>query len=262
MSQKNFFYDLNAGVKAFRQIFLICLFDANSRYKRTFLGPFWPILAVSFGSLGIAMLWGIIFKMDLRVAIPQITIGFIIWYYLAATVVEGASCFVDQKTTFLSQKLPLSFFPLMTLTKNTVVFFKSLTVVLVILLVFPPEKYTNLLYFPICFLISFINLFFMVYFIGFFSTRYRDLAVLIQSLMPILFFLSPVVFKVEYLGEGMEWVMLINPLSVILISIREPLLGHYPEPFYVYVQLIMLAFFFFAVLLLFAKKHKNLPFWL
>ena len=44
-----FFDDLKTGFSSIPRIFLICLFDSASKYRRTFLGPFWPILAILSG---------------------------------------------------------------------------------------------------------------------------------------------------------------------------------------------------------------------
>ena len=59
---------------------------------------------------------------------------------------------------------------------------------------------------------------------------------LVQSMMPILFFLSPVVFKAEVLGD-MAWVMILNPLTAPLVCIRDSLLGVVPDVQFVYAQL-------------------------
>ena len=262
MSAIFFFEDLKDGIQAVPRIVKICLFDANSRYRRTFLGPFWPILAVAAGSLGIAFLWASIFKLDYREAIPQVTCGFLVWYYVSGAIVEGSSCFIDQQHTFLSQKLPIIFFPLHSLIKNTVNFIKSLVVVLLVDLVFTPTEMTAVMFFPLYFLISWLNLFLLIYVIGFLSTRFRDIPILISSIMPILFFLSPVVFKTEFLPPELTWVLLLNPMSPILICIRDPLIGVTPDFNFLLVQIVMIVILISFLIPLFARKHKNLPFWL
>lgn len=257
-----FFEDLKIGIRVVPRIVKICLFDANSRYRRTFLGPFWPILAVAAGSLGIALLWASIFKMDYRVAIPQVTCGFLVWYFISGAIVEGSSCYIDQQHTFLSQRLPIIFYPLHSLIKNTVNFLKSLVVVFLVNLAFTPADITAIMFFPVYFLISWLNLFLLIYVVSFLSTRFRDIPILISSMMPIMFFLSPVVFKSEFLPPELAWVLFLNPLSPILICLRDPLIGLGPDHDFLLAQIGMICALLIVLIPLFTRKHKNLPFWL
>jgi ABC-type polysaccharide/polyol phosphate export permease len=234
----------------------------SASYRRTLLGPLWSILAVAFGSFGIAILWSFIFKMEFSTAIPHITTGFLVWYFISGAIIQGSNCFTSQSPTFLSIKIPLSFYPLISLTKDSFTFIQSLLVVLVINLVFPPENPFNILLFIPYFVMAFINLFLMMYLIGFLNARFRDIGVFISSIMPMLFFLSPVIFKASHLGDDIQWIIYANPLSSFVVCLRDPLIGINPNLFFVMEQLVMMLVQFILLSYLYSKKHKNLCFWL
>ena len=45
--------------------------------------------------------------------------------------------------------------------------------------------------------------------------------------MPILFFMSPILFKMDQIAD-LQWVMWLNPITYFIILIRDPLLGQTP----------------------------------
>lgn len=257
-----FFVDLKNGLKMLPRVFWICLFDISSRYTRTFLGPFWPVLAIAMGSVCISILWGLIFKLDLSVSIPHITTGFIVWFFVSGTVIEGVNCFINQSPTFLSTKLPISFYPLLVLMRGLLTFGQSLLVVILVNLVFPPTSLQNILWFIPVLVVSSINLFLMIYLLGFLTARYRDVGHLVISIMPMLFFLSPVVFKASFIGEGLEDLVYLNPLSSMIICLRDSLIGIALNVKSLSIQLVMILLQGLILMFIFHFKHKRLCFWL
>ena len=114
--------------------------------------------------------------------------------------------------------------------------------------------------FPVGVIIAIIDLYLIVYLCGFVSTRFRDLQPLIASVIPLLFFLSPVLFKLKQAPE-LTWVMLLNPLTYLITIIRDPILGVLPE-WYIYAGSIAIGAIAYALLrLLVNKKYNNFIFW-
>ena len=74
------------------------------------------------------------------------------------------------------------------------------------------------------------NLVFLVLILAFLGSRYRDIAPAITSVMTIVFFLSPVMYKPSQLGvkENLMW---LNPFSHLITLIRDPITGLSPELF-------------------------------
>lgn len=258
----NFKSDLYETSLFSRGIILIAFSDVISRYKRTLFGPFWSILAVAFGSLGISLMWTTMFNLKIEETIPHFTIGFLVWFYLAGTVIEGTNCFISQRPMMLSLKVPIGCYPLLVLSTNLINFLQSLFIVLIINLIFPPENLSNMLLFIPFLLIVTINIYLTIFILGMINCRYRDIGVLISSIMPLLFFLSPVLHKSDMLSAKLKLFLSFNPLSLHVISLRDPLLGINPGAEYFLYQLILLLIQCFILNFILAKKFKNLIYWL
>ena len=204
------------------------------------------------------MLWGFCSKWIFEPPF-HITIGFMVWMFVTV-IVEGL--FREQAPTLQSMKMPTCFFPLMAVTTNFIVFLHSLIVILVIFLIFPPENpFTRLYVLPYCFL-TLISLFFTSFILAILNARYRDIGLLINGALPILFFLSPVIFRIEHINPSLSWVVYLNPLSLYVFAMRDPFTG-------ITLSLSVLAGFllfalaqYFVLALLIKFKHKQIVYWI
>ena len=169
-------------------------------------------------------------------------------------------CFTVNAETLRNVKLPLSFFPMLSFTKALVNFTHSLLIVVAILFIYPPEISWIQLMFVVGVIIAIVDLYLIVYLCGFLSTRFRDLQPLVTSIIPLAFFVSPVLFKIKQVPD-FQWVMMLNPLTYLITIIRDPILGVMPE-WYMYVGSIAIgAIAYVLLLLLVNKKYNNFIFW-
>lgn len=111
------------------------------------------------------------------------------------------------------------------------------------------------------FVLVVLNLSWMSLFIGMFASRYRDTETAITNFMPLLFFMSPVLFKAEQLGVG-SWIVWMNPFSYFISIVRDPLLGH-PSPEFVWPVAIGMVLVGWAVTLwMFNSRRTRIPYWI
>ena len=67
------------------------------------------------------------------------------------------------------------------------------------------------------------NLSWIMFVLGVMGARFRDIEYAINSVLPILFFVSPVLFRPDRLSINQE-VIWMNPLSYFIEAVRAPLL--------------------------------------
>ena len=65
-------------------------------------------------------------------------------------------------------------------------------------------------------------LFFTTTLLGILSSRYRDIQPLLAAVMPMLFFLSPVLFRIPA-SRKISWLIWLNPFTYFIVLVREPL---------------------------------------
>ena len=90
--------------------------------------------------------------------------------------------------------------------------------------------------------------------------RFRDIMPIVNSLMQIAFFLSPVIWKPEQLGERAVWLPL-NPFYDMLEIVRAPLLGEVPSPLVWVGALTYSAMLCGLAWLFFRRARGRVAFW-
>jgi lipopolysaccharide transport system permease protein len=97
-------------------------------------------------------------------------------------------------------------------------------------------------------------------YLGMASARFRDIPQIVSSLVQIVFFLTPIMWKPEYLGEQ-SYLVTLNPFYHLIELVRAPLLGHLPSPMnYAAVSLITLANLLVASVF-FVRYRMRIAYW-
>jgi ABC-2 type transport system permease protein/lipopolysaccharide transport system permease protein len=61
--------------------------------------------------------------------------------------------------------------------------------------------------------------------LGVLSARFRDIPLIITNLVQLLFFTTPILWRVDTLPPDQTWVARYNPFHYLIEVIRQPLLG-------------------------------------
>ena len=98
--------------------------------------------------------------------------------------------------------------------------------------------------------------------LGALCARFRDIPMIVTSLMQISIFLTPVMWQPSQLSERAQLIVHINPLAAFLDLVRAPVLGQSVSS-YSYLMaggtFLLLLFAFFTV---FLKSRRRLVYWL
>lgn len=202
--------------------------DTKARYKKSVLGPFWPTLTNLLGVLGLSLVWASLLKENMSAFVPSLAVGLIVWQLISGVIVDGPGTFVRQSAMIRNVAIPAWFFVSRNLARHLINLLHNLVIIVGVMLYFqtPVNAYTWLVI-P-GFVLVVLNLFWMLYLLGLLGARFRDIEHLINGIVPMLFFISPVIYRADRLPIGLNIVWL-NPLSYLIEAIRTPLLGHAPH---------------------------------
>lgn len=252
--------DVSAAMRGWRVWMLLALLDIKHKYRRSILGPFWITISMGVLILGISLLYSKLFKMDLRVYLPYIALGDIVWIYMSTTVQEGCSTFTAAENVIRSMRLPMMTHVMRLVTRSFIIFLHGALayVPFAIYLRVTPE-WIWLLAVPGVLLILVATIPITALF-GVLAARFRDLQPAIANVMQLGFFMTPIIWKAEMLGTS-RWFADINPLYHFIQIVRQPLMGEVPRmlSYGVVVGVIVAATVATAVVLV-RSRHK-ISFW-
>ena len=217
--------------KKFIQLMRVALFfahaDLKAKHRRSILGNFWIVMTTGLSILGLSFVWSILTKTPQNEIVPNLCIGLITWQFIANQITSAPSLFIRQTSIIQNIEAPLAYISLHSLLNALVIYFHNSILIALIIIFYLDLSMTYILFFPnlfiVCFLIFNLNII-----LGFLGARYRDIEPFIASIMPIMFFLTPVMYKAKSFGDYL-WLQYFNPFYYLLTFVRDPLLGQAPN---------------------------------
>jgi ABC-type polysaccharide/polyol phosphate export permease len=235
--------------------------DIRARYRRSLLGPLWMALGTIIGVVGLGYLWSAIFQLPYRDYVPSLAIGLVIWQFISAAIAESPSLLVRNAPIIRNLRTPVAFFSLQLLLRHVITLGHNALVVLAVLLVYPPPWSLVQFLSLVGMALVAANLWWISLTLSMLGARYRDLDPLVAAAMPLLFFLSPVVFNPEHLSVQRS-VIWLNPITYFIAVIREPIQGTVPDAAVYGVVCAVLVVGWTAAFWLLARRAGRVAFWI
>lgn len=250
-------------LRAFRNpglIFYMAWSEIRARYKRSMLGPLWITLGTAVGTIGMGYIGSELFKIDRADYLPLLTIGLILWQFIAGCINESSTVFIRGASIIRNLDLPIAMHPAQLVLRHIINFAHNLPLYVLIALIFKPNFNLYTFYIVPNFLLVALNLYWISLLIGTFGARFRDLEYMIGMIMPIMMFLSPVMYRPKSLPFSGNYIWL-NPLADLIEIIRYPLLGEATPTFLYVINIGMLAIGGSLTILLYNTKRNRIAFW-
>jgi lipopolysaccharide transport system permease protein len=253
--------DAIAGLRAWRLWSKFAWHDMVSRYRRSWVGPFWLVLTTAIFVGAMSLVYSTLFHMAVHEYVPFVAAGIVSWGFIAATATESVSTFVDAETYIRQVRVNLFVYVFRVVWRNVLVFAHQFAVVLIVLILFGKFTWHTL---PLTILGIFLFLLQAVWvapLLGLLGTRFRDLQPIISNVLQVMFFVTPVLWPPSLLGAR-RWIADFNPLQSLIAILREPLLGSVPSiGDYMYVLVITAAGFLLATLM-YGRFRLRVVYWL
>jgi ABC-type polysaccharide/polyol phosphate export permease len=234
--------DLAVGARRWRLWYLIGSADMRKRFARARLGQLWIVLANALSVSIIGLSWAVLWHQPVDDMLPFVAASMTIWQFLAAVLNDMTTAFPSYSHYFLNQYMPASTIIYAVLYKNIATFLLNM-VFPIFIIVGLGKSLTP------CLLFSVIGLFLLIlwcislgYAVAILCARFRDIVQVVSSLLQVAFFVTPVMWKPEFLPREADYLLTFNPLAPLLAVVRDPLLGR-PVPLTVWltVSAIVLA---------------------
>lgn len=239
----------------------LTLREISTRYKQSFLGFFWVILNPFFQMLIISFVFSQVMRtQNIKVAYPVfLYAGLLPWIFFVNSLSSSMNVFINDSALIKKIYFPREVLVLSTLLAKTFDFFISSIIFLILMAYFKIPFTFYMLFFFVIFFIQFLFTFSLSLFLSWTNLFYRDVQYLFNLIISLWFYLTPIIYSVEFLPKKYQFIFKFNPMAVFINAYRQVLLGgKFPNFFSLTIGIITSLILFFFSYKLFKKIEKNL----
>jgi ABC-type polysaccharide/polyol phosphate export permease len=258
------FKDFILAFKAWRIFCLIGITDIQKRYARSKLGQWWLTLSLAINIAMLSFVWSNLFHIPIKDYVPYITCGLIMWTYISGCITESCQLYVVYSGYVKELNISKLSYCNSLFVKNLVVLAHNIPVLIGVFVVFQHETSLESIWLTFAGLtLTTMFLYGVSLTLAILGLRFRDIANIVQSLMQVMIYITPVLWKLGSMNPDVQNILLtFNPFAIFMIICRDTIIGEaVPTEIwssaitYTVVALLVAA-------MMFAKFRRRLPYWL
>lgn len=234
--------------------------DILQRYRRSMLGPFWLTASMAVMVTVLGILYAELFATPVRDFLPYVCVGLLAWTLISSFLIDGGVMFTGAESYIKQVRLPYTVYVLRSTWSKLVIFAHNIVIYIGVLLYFQiwpgPAAFLAI---PGLFIVL-INGAAITLLVGMISARFRDVPQLINSIVQIVFFVTPIMWKPELL-RSRAYIADFNPFYHLIEVVRMPLLGGIPSVRTYAALVVITAVNLMVVGLFFSRFRARISYW-
>ena len=195
--------------------------DIRGKYKGSFLGVLWsflnPLLSV--------VVYAIVFPYIMRIKVDNYLIylitGIIPWTFFTTSINMGMNSILFNANIIKKVYFPRIILPISSVTSCLVNFLISCIIILLFCIGSGVGVSIYLLWLPVIAIIQYLFQLGLVFILSAIEIYMRDIEHIVNFLISMLFYVTPILYTPETFPERLNWVLKINPLTYLMISYRD-----------------------------------------
>ena len=219
--------DLRATVRLWRLCVALARHDLRLRYQGSVLGPLWLTVSTFVSVIALGGVFTALLRVEGTGYVPYLAVSLVLWNALAGLAGEASQVFTQQAATIRGLPLPFAVHAARLLLRHIFAAAHAALVLPAVFLWYGVWPGAGLLWLVPGLLLWLGCGFFLVLALGALGARFRDIPPIVASLTQLAFFVTPVLWRAEFLG-GHAALMAFNPCHALLDILRAPLLGAAP----------------------------------
>ena len=252
--------DLLVGLQRADMWLFLGIHDIRQRYRRSFLGPFWITIVLGVQVLGIGFLYAGLLQQDLSTFLPYLAAGLTVWAFISGLTLEGANVFINSAASIRSVVAPISVQLFRIITQHLLIFAHNVLLVFAVQLVYLNNPGLGVFLAIPGLALCAMNVGWVVLLLAAASARFRDIPLIVTSLITLMLIMTPVFWHPSMLGRSTLLVQL-NPLFYLVEVARGPLIGA-EVPLNTWAGLAIAAVLGWIVAgLVYDRVQGRVPFW-
>ena len=239
--------------------------DFKTLYKQTILGPLWIIINPLLTTVMFTIVFGNIANIPTD-GVPQLVfymLGTTVWTYFSSCLTKTSSTFTGNAVIFGKVYFPRLVTPISTVISGLINFSVQFLMFLGFMIYFkiigaPIQANLYILITPLLLVqLAALALGFGII-ISSLTTKYRDLAVLVTFGIQLWMYATPIVYPASQISGNLKTLMMLNPVSPIVESLRYAFLGSGSIPWnYLGISMVTTFVVLFIGVVLFSKVEKT-----
>lgn len=232
--------------------------DLKARYKGSILGFFWSFLNPLLNLAILALVFSFVIKTGVRNFVVFLLIGILVWNFLNSSLVLGSRSIIENGGLIKKIYLNREIFPLSVILANLVNLVFALIILLVFLFYFKVFPSWLWLLFPYFLFLQFIFIFGLMLITSSLSVYFRDVPILIESVIPAWYFASPIFYPPSLIPVRFQNLYFLNPMAAFITAFRDVLLDRRLPTTQIFLVTFLSALLFLVVgYFIFVKLEKK-----
>lgn len=237
--------------------------DVRQSYRRSALGQIWITIGMGVMIASIGIVFGIIFGTPMAIFLPHLASGIILWGLLAGIITDGSQAFIAAEGMIKQIPLPKLAHVVRVVWRNILTTGHNIIIFPWVLVAVGGSIGWQLVLFPFGLLIAVLSVSGLALILAVFATRFRDVPPIVNSVVTVAFYITPVIWMADSLGDNelAHLLLGLNPFYHLLQVARLPLLGQSPTIENWGLALLSAGVFWFIGLFIFKKFENRIAYW-
>ena len=204
---------------------------------------------------------GEIFGLRAADFVPYLCAGMLIWGMINSVLTESGELFTSSVTFLKQVRLPYSVYVYRFVWSRLIILAHNAVIFVILIAWFELWPGWRVLLAAPALALIVVNAVFAALTLGMLSARFRDIPQIVTSVVQLLFFLTPIMWKAEMLGPRASLVVY-NPFYHMVEIVRAPLLGQWPPVFSIEAASVLTLINAVIALVLFARFRSRISYWI
>lgn len=202
--------------------------DIRSKYRRTFLGPWWITTTNGITALIMGLVAGRFLGFDTKNYLPHFMVSVTIWNFISSSLSEACFTMISAGGMIKAVDMPILIHVMRMVQRNLIIFLHNIAIIPIIWLIFPWKLGLEILLCLPGLTIVYVFVVSASIIISMVCVRYRDVPPVVGAVLQLLFFVSPIIWLPSKI-QGASFVLEFNPIAYLLAITRDPVMGNTPS---------------------------------
>lgn len=237
--------------------------ELRVRYKHTVFGFLWIIINPLLQMLMIGFVFRFFMKQTIEHYYHYLFAGLIVWNFFTLSLTKATTSVVFERSLIKKARFPRSVIPLSIILSNFIHMVLAQTLFLIPTAAIGTLSWQSVPYLLLAFLMLGMFTVGLSLLTSSLNVRYRDIQFIVQALLMVWFYASPIVYVLSIVPGRLHWIWGINPMTSVLQLFQHAYVGSpLPEAGTFTANAVLITAVFITGVWVFRSESQNFDDWL